>query len=81
MPDKETDFVDGVIVAWHPNRHGGSGFVRIPELGESLYLRGESIITMGAETLRVGSRVRCRVAAPNPGYTTRIAVDVEIYLN
>jgi hypothetical protein len=78
---------DGVVVAWHPEPFGrGNGFVRlVDERGSAnrksvgLYLRESNIITTGVETLRVGSRVRCQIGDPEPGYTTALAIRVCIY--
>ena len=70
--------VEGVIVAWHPN---GTGFIKLHDRKLSLYLREENIVTLGVETLRPGSRVRCQIGESDAGHKFPQAIEVEIYLN
>lgn len=88
----DAEFIDAVVTAWHrhPERIGrsalGSGFVKplapngISYWQQGAYLREENIITLGVETLKVGSRIRCRIGEPEPGYESPLALDVEIYM-
>ena len=80
MKTVEGVVVDGVVVAWHPDREGksgGSGFIKAS--GPSLYLRERNIVTLGVETLRIGSRVRFQIGSPDEGFETPQAIEVEIY--
>lgn len=81
--DFEMEF-DAVVVAWHPDKSGrgrGNGFVRVTTNRRSfgLFLKESNVVTLGVETLGISSRVRCEIGKPDPGYTTRQAVNVQIY--
>ncbi len=74
--------VDCVVVSWFPDPSGrryGNGFLRTVENGKGLYLRESNIITTGIEDLKVGTYVRCQIGPTEQGYSTPLAVNVEIY--
>lgn len=92
MKPKPGDVVNAVMVAWHKDSDLGgkcalgSGFAKtLNKNGEAtstgLYVREEEIVTLGIETLKPGSYIRCLVAPPDAGYETMRALEIEIYAN
>jgi hypothetical protein len=72
--------VDAVVTAWFPDqtdRKWGNGFLRALDSGKRLYLRETNIISTG--TVEVGTYVRCQIGPCETGYTTPVALSVEIY--
>jgi cold shock CspA family protein len=71
-----------VVVQWNPER--GIGTARPPHVANGvrngLFFGTQAIITLGAETLRPGSRIRGR-RVPDPKYPDekQALVEVEIY--
>jgi len=77
-----SETVDCVVTSWFSDASGrryGNGFLRVLESGEGLYLRESNIITTGVEDLEAGTYVRCQIGPTEPGYSTPLALNVEIY--
>jgi len=68
---------DFYVVSWS----GSAGFARVSGGGRraGIYFSVNSVITMGEETLKVGSRIRARVAESSPGRLRPHLSEIELY--